>query len=176
MIDLAANHAFSQPELVPLSPHLASLRFDLMKFTPALRILDDACSSGALPPGGAIYESSSGTFALALAIISAIRGYKLTLVTGPVSEVVRWRLEGLGATLHVVSASRCCEGGIQKARLEVLDELLAGNESAFWPRQYTNPLNARSYEALACELVEGGLDVDILVGSVGSGGSLFGWT
>lgn len=174
MMDLAARHAFSRPELIQVSPRLAALRFDLMKFTPALRILDDARLSGALPPGGAVYESSSGTFALALAIISAIRGYKLTLVTGPVSDVVRWRLEGLGATLQVVPASRGCEGGIQQARLHLLGELLAENESAFWPRQYTNPLNACSYEPLACELAGGNLKVDTLVGSVGSGGSLFG--
>ena len=166
---------YAVPAFLRLERNLTAAKFELMKFTPAKRILDDALASGRLPPGGQVIESSSGTFALALSILCSLYGLKLTLVTGPVSEIVRWRLENLGATLHIVEASRNCEGGIQQARLEVLHRLLADNPTAFWPQQYTNPLNAASYREIAQDYLDRGRRVDTIVGTVGSGGSLFGF-
>jgi len=166
--------ALAFPSLVHVSNNLFAARFDLMKFTPAKRILDDALASGRLQPGGRVMESSSGTFALALAILCSLYGLKLTLVTGPVSRVVRWRLENLGAELEVVPTANNCAGGIQQARLEVLHRMLAAAPDAFWPQQYTNPLNAASYAPVAERLLERIPRVDTIVGTVGSGGSLFG--
>ena len=163
----------SQPVLMDLNP-LVAARFELMKFTPARRIIEAALESGELQPGSQVMESSSGTFALALSIVCCHYGLNLTLVTGPVSSVVRWRLENLGARLHIVPASNQCEGGIQAARLEVLHDLLAKNPTAFWPQQYTNPLNGQSYQPIAEEILAEYPDIDTIVGSVGSGGSLFG--
>jgi cysteine synthase len=145
-----------------------------MKFTPAKRILDEALSTGVLKPGGHVMESSSGTFALALAILCSLYGLRLTLVTGPVSRIVRWRLENLGAELRVVETANLCEGGIQQARLEVLQTMLRDEPEAFWPRQYTNPLNAASYRGIAEDVQARFGRFDAVVGSVGSGGSLFG--
>lgn len=165
----------SFPSLVRVDDNLHAAKFDLMKFTPAKRILDDALAREELKPGGHVIESSSGTFALALAILCSLYDLKLTLVTGPVSEIVRWRLENLGAALHIVEASKNCEGGIQQARLEVLARLLDKNPGSFWPRQYTNPLNAASYRRVATQIIETLPRIDTIVGTVGSGGSLFGF-
>lgn len=163
-----------RPELLRLSENQFVAKFDLMKFTPAKRILDEALATGALKPGGHVIESSSGTFALALAILCSFYGLRLTLVTGPISDVVRWRLENLGATIKTVHASGNCEGGIQQARLRVLREMIAESGDCFWPQQYTNPLNALSYQEVGERLLETLPTIDVIVGSVGSGGSLFG--
>ena len=90
------------------------------------------------------------------------------------SDVIRWRLENLGAKLHIVHASKNCRGGIQQARLNVLHDLLAENPKAFWPQQYTNPLNGQSYRPIAEEVLSLRGSIDTIVGTVGSGGSLFG--
>jgi cysteine synthase A len=64
--------------------------------------------------------------------------------------------------------------GWQGARLERLTELLQEYPNAFWPRQYENQDNPEAYTALAHELLQDLAQVDVLVGSVGSGGSLCG--
>jgi len=162
------------PALVGVTRNVFAAKFDLMKFTPAKAILDDALSRGKLHRGGHVIESSSGTFALALAILCSLYKLRLTLVTGPISPVVRWRLENLGAAIVVVPTADNCEGGIQQARLHVLASLLKTHREAFWPQQYTNPLNAASYEPIALRLIQSLPTIDTLVGTVGSGGSLFG--
>ncbi len=164
----------SFPQLMSVKNNLHVAKFDLMKFTPAMCILNDALEAGVLKPDDRVIESSSGTFALALAIVCSLFGLKITLVTGPVSPIVRWRLESLGASLHVVDQSMNCQGGIQQARLRVLGELLKANPDSFWPQQYTNPLNADSYQPVARKVIEALPKIDIIVGAVGSGGSLFG--
>lgn len=164
----------SFPSFVPVRSNLLAAKFDLMKFTPAKRILDDALARGIIQRGGHVIESSSGTFALALSILCSLYDLKLTLVTGPVSDIVRWRLENLGARLHIVEASRNCAGGIQQARLDVLYKLLDQHKESFWPQQYTNPLNSASYAPIARRALEIEPRIDVIVGTVGSGGSLFG--
>ncbi|RWO44195.1 pyridoxal-phosphate dependent enzyme [Mesorhizobium sp.] len=166
--------SLSFPQFVPLAPNLVAAKFELMKFTPAKRILDDALASGQLRPGGHVIESSSATFALALSILCSLYDLRLTLVTGPTSQIVRWRLENLGAVLHTVQASKNCEGGIQQARLGVLAELRSLMPDSFWPQQYTNPLNSLSYNFIAERVLLSQPKIDSIVGTVGSGGSLFG--
>ncbi|WGD51111.1 pyridoxal-phosphate dependent enzyme [Bradyrhizobium sp. CB1650] len=166
--------ALAFPQLVQVTQNLVAAKFDLMKFTPAKRILDNALASGQLRPGGHVIESSSGTFALALAILCSLYDLRLTLVTGPTSQIVRWRLENLGAVLHMVHASNNCEGGIQQARLEVLAELRSSMTDSFWPQQYTNPLNSFAYRPIAEQLILSHPEIDTIIGTVGSGGSLFG--
>lgn len=169
-----AIKSLSNPLLIKISAQSYAAKFDLMKFTPAKRILDEALACGRLKEGGEVIESSSGTFALALALLSSFYGLRLTLVTGPVSPIVRWRLESLGAKLHVVPSANNCEGGIQQARLHVLHRLLEEHPQAFWPQQYTNPLNSLSYGRIADNISKEIPRIDTIVASVGSGGSLFG--
>lgn len=166
--------ALSFPHFVRVGDNLVAAKFDLMKFTPAKYILDTAMRSGQLRAGGHVIESSSGTFALALSILCSLYDLRLTLVTGPTSEIVRWRLENLGAVLHQVSASNNCEGGIQQARLNVLAKLRSSLPDSFWPQQYTNPLNPLSYNPVAERALMIQPKIDAIVGTVGSGGSLFG--
>jgi cysteine synthase A len=82
------------------------------------------------------------------------------------------KLKALGCHLHVVE--RMGKGGWQGARLERLHEVMAANPDAYWPRQYDNPDNPAAYTELAHELLWEMGGVDLLVGPVGSGGSLCG--
>ncbi|WP_375779131.1 pyridoxal-phosphate dependent enzyme [Bradyrhizobium sp. ma5] len=162
------------PTFVQVAHNLVAAKFELMKFAPAKYILDIALANGQLRPGGHVIESSSGTFALALSILCSLYDLGLTLVTGPLPDVVRWRLENLGAVLHAICDSKGCKGGLQQARLQALGELRSSIPDSFWPQQYTNPLNSLSYGPIAERALSRQQKIDVIVGTVGSGGSLFG--
>ncbi|WP_164517422.1 pyridoxal-phosphate dependent enzyme [Tabrizicola piscis] len=168
------NHLHCRPKLVRLSSNLTAAQFDLMKMVPARKIILDAMDQGRLIQGGHVVESSSGTFALALAILSSALDFRLTLVTGPLDSALKWRLTQLGAQLEIVPDGIGYQGGIQQKRLDRLADILRDDPSAFWPQQYENPSNPASYSDLAAlfQLEVG--DVDILVATVGSGGSISG--
>jgi cysteine synthase len=165
--------AIALPQIVQLRPNLLALVFRLMKLLPARFIIRRAAEQGALPPGGSIAESTSGTFGMALALIARLQGYRLTLVTDPAIAPLRTRLEDLGTTLHVVREP-APEGGFQRARLDLLQRVLADHPGTFWPQQYSNPHNPESYAPCAEQLAHAAGRIDCLVGSVGSGGSVCG--
>src|SRR5262249_25828408 len=97
------------------------------------------------------------------------------IVTDPrIDPITMTKLESLGCVVHVVEAMT--GAGWQSARLERLARLQSELPGAFWPRQYTNPQNPAAYEALAAELADELDRIDVLVGAVGSGGSLCGTT
>jgi cysteine synthase A len=126
-----------------------------------------------LAAGASIVESSSGTMALGLALVGRALGHPVHIVTDPrIDRITLAKLNALDCVVHVVE--HMTSHGWQSARLERLDELLHQLPGAFWPRQYDNPDNPRAYADLAAELLDELGHVDILVGSVGSGGSLCG--
>ena len=164
-----------RPEVVRVQGNLYAACFFLMKLIPAHHILIRAREEGSLAPGAAVIESSSGSFALALAMISRLSGFRLTLVSDPViDERLGRRLRDLGATLDIVSTPAPV-GGIQKARLDRLTELMRLRPNAYWPQQYENLRNPESYGPTA-ESILGQLGrIDVLGGPVGSGGSVGGF-
>jgi cysteine synthase len=166
--------AIEPPNLVELGPGLVAAAFSLMKLIPARFMLDRARSRGDLAPGSLVVETTSGTFGLALAILCNLEGYRLHLVSDPaVDPALHRRLTDLGATVDIVTQPAPV-GGLQRARLDRLDEVRAESPCHFWPRQYTNPDNPASYAGLA-ELLAGSVGrIDCLVGTVGSGGSMCG--
>ncbi|MGP4727187.1 PLP-dependent cysteine synthase family protein [Agrobacterium deltaense] len=167
---------FETPHLASLSPNYHAAIFRLMKLLPARFMLDRAEERGVLKPGGHIVETSSGTFAMALAMLSAVRGYELTIVsaTSLIDVSFKTRLEQLGASVVLVED----EGrtGNQDGRLAELRRIMDARPGAFWPAQYDSPDNPASYARLAEIIVEKLGRIDCLVGCVGSGGSLTGTT
>lgn len=144
-----------------------------MKDRVARQVIQDARRTGLLAEGAPIVESSSGTMALGLALVGTHLGHPVHIVTDPrIDPITHTKLETLGCAVHVVGAMT--GQGWQSARLELLAELLETLPGAFWPRQYTNPQNPYAYRTLAAELVADLGTVDVLVGAVGSGGSLCG--
>lgn len=133
----------------------------------------NARNAGILKDGDIIVESSSGTLAVGLAIVGRALGHEVHIVTDPrIDNLTLTKLHTLGASVHIVE--RMSQAGWQGARLEKLQDLLKQYPGAFWPRQYTNPDNPQSYTILARELIADVAKIDVLVGPVGSGGSLCG--
>ena len=144
-----------------------------MKDRFARRAILAAKATGQLGEHGIIVESSSGTLAIGLAMVGRALGHPVHIVTDPrIDPITLAKLYSLNAHVHIVD--RMSEHGWQGARLEKLHQLLKEYPGAFWPRQYSNEENPRSYKELAQELLEDVGSVDVLVGSVGSGGSLCG--
>jgi cysteine synthase A len=164
-----------KPSLVQLQPNLYAAKFDLMKIVPARYIVEQALKSGALKPGGLVVESSSGTFALGLAQTCVTLGLKLALKTGPVEPIVAWRLRHLGAQIETVESDAGNLREIQEQRFNLVRQTLADVPGSFWPRQHDNPQHPEAYHSIAQSIGETLGKVDVVVATIGSGGSLFGF-
>nr|WP_128895651.1 cysteine synthase family protein [Longirhabdus pacifica] len=144
-----------------------------MKDRVAKHIILEAKRRGELLDGAPIIESSSGTLACGVALVGTYLGHEVHIVTDPrIDSITLAKLTSLGCHVHVVD--KMSAQGWQSARLERLQQMLQEMPSAFWPRQYENPDNPNAYIQCAEEIVADIPQVDILIGSVGSGGSLCG--
>jgi cysteine synthase A len=169
-----ALRAYELPKVVGLGGRLYGACFWLMKLLPARFILDAALADGRITHRGTVMETTSGTFGLGLAMVCALRGLPLVLVTDPVVDPpFRRQLERLGATVDIVPEPDPV-GGYQASRLTRLAELAGHTPDSFIPQQYDNPLNPAAYSYVAELLLESLGPVDYLVGGVGSGGSMCG--
>lgn len=165
---------YELPRLASLAPNLFAVCFPLMKLLPARFMIDRAEERRELTRGSHIAETTSGTFGLALALLSAVRGYRLRLVSADtlVDGWLQRRLAALGVNIEIVhDADRT---GGQQVRLERLRAIISEHPDTWWPRQYDNPDNPRSYARLAELLVRELGAIDCLVGPIGSGGSMCG--
>src|SRR3546814_12909438 len=111
---------------------------------------------------------------MALAMLAAVRGFELTLVSAAslIDETLRRRLEYLGTTVHVIDDP---EGsGAQRARLARLNGILQDRPEVFWPRQYDNPDHRLAYGRLADRITRKICHVACPLGLVGSGGPFCG--
>ncbi|MGW1157491.1 PLP-dependent cysteine synthase family protein [Streptomyces sp. NPDC002513] len=141
-----------------------------IKDRPGLHMIREARRRGDLAPGTPIVESSSGTFALGLALAGLTFGHPVAVVTDPGMEPPVLRLlTTLGAHVDQVAAPHE-DGGWQQARRERVAELLARTPGAYCPDQYHNPDNVAAYRPLATELIAQLGRIDVLVASVGTGG------
>lgn len=144
-----------------------------MKDRVARHTILEAKRIGQLADGDPIIESTSGTLGLGVAMVGAALGHPVHVVTDPrIDWITLAKLRALGAIVHVVDSMS--GRGWQGARLDRLAELKRELPGAFWPEQYANPDNPAAYRSLAGELLSDLGTVDVLVGSVGTGGSLCG--
>ena len=163
-----------EPSPIPLNENLVAVVFPLMKIYPAEFCLRRAIADGLVRESTMVVESSSGTMALALAIVCNWTGQPLTVVTDyACDDTLLRRLRDLGARVERVTAP-AAKGGYQRARLDRLHEICVENPDSWWLNQYDNPANVESYESCAEQLARSLGQIDCLVGSVGSGGSLCG--
>lgn len=137
-----------------------------------LSMIEDAEKKGLLKPGSTIVEPTSGNTGVGLAMVSAVKGYRLVLVM-PASMSIERRmlLQAYGADVLLTPAELGMQGSIDKAK-----ELVAENEDYFMPQQFENPANPLIHEKTTAreiiEQTEGKLDA--IVAGVGSGGTLTG--
>ncbi|MDX8456915.1 cysteine synthase family protein [Mesorhizobium sp. VK9D] len=169
------SDAYALPSIIRCETNLYVAQFAFMKLLPAKYIIEQALARGTLTCGMKVLETSSGTFALGLAVVCRERGFQLEIFTDPVMDKgLNNRLNSLGAKVSII-AEKAKQGGYQRSRLDALDARMRQlGKACFWPRQYETPDNPAAYKLFA-DQISGMLDADVtLVGSVGSGGSTCG--
>lgn len=138
----------------------------------ALAMVEDAERSGALQPGGTIVEPTSGNTGIGLAMVAAVKGYKLILVMPDSMSVERRRLMlAYGASFDLTPREKGMKGSIARA-----EEIVAATPGAWMPQQFNNPANVDVHvrttaEEIAADFPDG---IDVLITGVGTGGHITG--
>lgn len=138
----------------------------------ALAMVEDAEKSGALKPGGTIIEPTSGNTGVGLAMVAAVKGYKLILVMPDSMSIERRRLMlAYGATFELTPREKGMKGSIARA-----EELVASTPGAWMPQQFNNPTNVDVHvrttaQEILTDFPEG---IDAIITGVGTGGHLTG--
>ena len=138
----------------------------------ALAMVEAAEKSGALQPGGTIIEPTSGNTGVGLAMVAAVKGYKIVLVMPDSMSIERRRVMlAYGATFDLTPKEKGMNGAIARAQ-----ELAAQTPDSWIPQQFDNPANADVHERTTAQEIwadfpEG---LDVLITGVGTGGHLTG--
>ena len=138
----------------------------------ALSMIEDAERSGALKPGGTIIEPTSGNTGIGLAMVAAVKGYRLVLVMPDSMSIERRRLMlAYGATFELTPREKGMKGSIARAQ-----ELVASTPGAWMPQQFENAANIDVHmrttaQEIAADFAEG---IDVLITGVGTGGHITG--
>lgn len=142
-----------------------------VKDRPALAMVEAAEKSGELRAGSVVVEATSGNTGIALAMISAVRGYRCILVMPEDMSVERRRiLRAYGAEIVITSADEGMAGAVSTA-----ESIVARTEGAFMPRQFENDANPEVHlRTTAREIVDAVPDLAAFVAGVGTGGTLTG--
>ena len=138
----------------------------------ALAMVEAAEKSGALKPGGTIIEPTSGNTGVGLAMVAAVKGYKLVLVMPDSMSIERRRLMlAYGASFELTPREKGMKGSIARA-----EELAAQMPGAWIPQQFENPANIDIHvRTTAQEILADFPDgLDVIITGVGTGGHLTG--
>ena len=139
----------------------------------ALAMIEDAEAAGKLKPGGTIIEPTSGNTGIGLAMVAAVKGYKLVLVMPESMSVERRRLMlAYGATFDLTDKAKGMKGAIERA-----GELVSETDGAWMPSQFDNDSNWKVHaRTTAQEILEDFRDAPInaMITGVGTGGHLTG--
>ena len=138
----------------------------------ALAMVEDAEKSGALKPGGTIIEPTSGNTGIGLAMVAAVKGYKLVLVMPDSMSVERRRLMlAYGASFELTPRAAGMKGSIARAQ-----ELVASTPGSWMPQQFENPANIEIHaRTTAREILADFPDgLDVMITGVGTGGHITG--
>ena len=138
----------------------------------ALAMVEDAEARGVLKPGMILIESTGGNVGVALAVVGAAKGYRVSIVMPEDVPLERRRLVArFGATVHLTPADMGVDGSNQAAR-----RMLDSNKDMLMLDQFNNPANARSHQdSTGREILDATQGrVDAFVAGVGTGGTLMG--
>src|SRR6266513_4081485 len=137
-----------------------------------LNMINEAERLGALKPGGTIVEPTSGNTGIGMALVAAVRGYKLILVMPESMSMERASLlSSYGAQLVLTPAWEGMKGSIREA-----ESIIAQNPSYFMPDQFSNPANPAMHKrTTALEILESLVgQIDAIVAAVVTGGNITG--
>jgi len=138
----------------------------------ALSMIEAAEAAGLLKPGSTIVEPTSGNTGVGLAMVAAVKGYKLVLVMPESMSVERRRLMlAFGARFELTPREKGMNGAVARAT-----EIVAATAGAWMPQQFDNPANIDVHvrttaEEIAADFPSG---VDALITGVGTGGHITG--
>ena len=138
----------------------------------ALSMIEDAESRGALKAGSTIIEPTSGNTGVGLAMVAAVKGYRLVLVMPESMSIERRRIMlAYGAEFVLTPREKGMRGAIEKAK-----EILESTPNSWMPQQFENPANIETHRnTTAAEIIadfpEG---IDYLITGVGTGGHITG--
>ena len=138
----------------------------------ALAMIEDAEASGKLKPGGTIIEPTSGNTGVGLAMVAAVKGYRLVLVMPDSMSIERRRLMlAYGAKFELTPRATGMKGAIARAT-----ELIAATPGSWMPQQFENAANIEVHALTTAReiLADFPQGVDALITGVGTGGHLTG--
>jgi cysteine synthase A len=139
----------------------------------ALAMIEAAEADGTLKPGGTIIEPTSGNTGVGLAMVAAVKGYKLVLVMPESMSLERRRLMlAYGATFDLTPREKGMKGAIERA-LELVDQ----TPNSWMPQQFENPANIDVHvRTTSQEILADFADspIDVLITGVGTGGHITG--
>ena len=138
----------------------------------ALSMIEDAEARGLLKAGGTIVEPTSGNTGVGLAMVAAVKGYRLVLVMPDSMSIERRRLMlAYGATFELTPRDKGMKGAIARA-----EEIVAATPGAWMPQQFDNPANIEVHvRTTAAEIAADFPDgLDVLITGVGTGGHITG--
>jgi cysteine synthase A len=139
----------------------------------ALAMVEDAEARGALKPGGTIVEPTSGNTGIGLAMVAAVKGYRLVLVMPESMSIERRRLMlAYGASFDLTPREKGMKGAIERAQ-QLVDE----TPGAWMPSQFDNAANPAVHaRTTAQEILADFADtpIDVMITGVGTGGHLTG--
>ncbi len=137
-----------------------------------LSMIEDAERRGVIKPGTVIIEPTSGNTGIGLAMVAAVKGYRLILVMPESMSIERRRImTAYGAELDLTPREKGMPGAIERAR-----ELIAKTPGSWMPQQFENPANAEIHrrataQEILADFPEG---FDYLITGVGTGGHITG--
>lgn len=137
-----------------------------------LNMINEAERQGRLKPGSTIVEPTSGNTGIGLALVSAVRGYKLILVMPESMSMERASLlSSYGAQLVLTAAWEGMKGAIKEA-----ESIVAQNPAYFMPDQFSNPANPAIHRRTTAVEIWDALNgkIDAFVAAVGTGGTITG--
>lgn len=138
----------------------------------ALAMIDEAERSGRLKPGDTIVEPTSGNTGIGLAMVAAVKGYRLILTMPEDMSAERRRLVGrLGAEVILTPAIEGMSGAVYAA-----ESLVAQHPDYFMPQQFMNPINPDIHRRTTAQEILKATDgqIDAFVAGVGTGGTITG--
>lgn len=139
----------------------------------ALAMVEDAEKSGKLRPGGTIIEPTSGNTGIGLAMVAAVKGYKLILVMPESMSIERRRLMlAYGASFDLTPKEKGMKGALERA-----GELVSQTDNAWMPQQFDNTSNPKIHARTTAQEILADFaetPIDVLITGVGTGGHLTG--